>query len=224
MISITTFVIGDKEFRFHLPDTDDRIQRTIRETHAFDDLEILADMMLRIAPGDLVLDCGASIGNHTVFLAGAVEATVVALEPYKHYFDILDRNIALNDLDGRALAINMACGATGGTGEVIPGGPTDLNQTRVATNVKGMGAETQIIAIDELELPAPVKILKIDVTGTEADVLRGATRILQSDCPIIYAEARDENALSEIASIIKPHGYIPAVRFNATKTYRFEKK
>jgi len=222
--SITSFEIGGRKFHFYLPDTEDLIQRTLRETNAFHDLEVLADMMLRIAPGDLILDCGANIGNHAIFLAGAAEATVVALEPFQHCFDILDRNIAINDLDGRVLPINMACGSANGTGEVIPGGPTNLGQTRVATNVKGMGAEVQIIALDELELPAPVRLIKIDVEGMEADILRGAANILTRNAPVIYAEARTDEALAEISGIISPLGYTPTVRFNTTSTYRFEKQ
>lgn len=220
---ITQFTIGGREFRFYLPDADDHIQRTIRETCAFYELEMLADMMLRLAPGDLVLDCGANIGNHAVFLAGAADATVVALEPFRHCFDILDRNIAINDLDGKVLPINMACGAASGVGEVIPGGPANLGQTRVATNVKGMGVEIPIIALDELELPAPVRLIKIDVEGMETDVLRGASRILEEDGPVIYAEAHNDECLAQLSMTIKPHGYVPAVRFNATPTYRFEK-
>lgn len=222
--AITTFEIGGRKFRFYLPDADDHIQRTIRETRAFYELEILADMMLLVASGDLIIDCGANIGNHSIFMAGAADATVVALEPARHFFDILDRNIALNDLDGRILAINAACGATPGTGEIIPDGPENLGQTRVTTDVKGMGAEVVIIPLDELQLPAPVKLIKIDVEGMEPDVLRGARQIIERDSPILYVEAHNDQALAEISMAVKSHGYFPTFRFNATPTYRFEKR
>ena len=113
--AITRFKVGNREFRFYLPDPDDHIQRIIRETSAFYELEMLADMLLLITEGDLIVDCGANIGNHSIFLAGAADATVIALEPFRHCFDILDRNIALNDLDGRVLPMPLACGAKSGT-------------------------------------------------------------------------------------------------------------
>lgn len=222
--SLTTFAIGGKEFTFSLPDTDDHIQRTIRETQAFHNLEILADMMIRIAPGDLVIDCGAGIGNLAIFLAGAADTTVIALEPFKHHFEILDRNIALNDLDTRILPVPMACGATATKGTIIPGPSHNLGQTRVATNMQGMGEEVTVIPLDELQLPAPVRLLSIDVTGMEADTLRGATRILTENSPTIYIEAQDEESLAELSEIVKPHNYVPAIRFGATSTYRFDKQ
>ena len=171
--AITRFNLGDREFCFYLPDLDDPLQQTIRETRAFHELDMLADMILRIAPGDLIVDCGANIGNHTVFLAKAAEATVIAVEPSKHCFEILDRNIALNDLDNRVLAVPLACGAKNETGTIIPGPQGYPSQARVAANVRGMGAEVKITPLDELQLPAPVRMLRIDMLGMEADILRG---------------------------------------------------
>jgi len=222
--AITRFEIGGREFRFYLPDADDHIQRTIRETNAFYELEMLADMMLHLKPGDLAIDCGANIGNHSIFLAGAADATVIALEPFRHCFDILDRNVALNELDHRILPLNTACGAKHASGTVINGEQDNLGQTRVVTPPTGLGAEVSIIPLDALELTAPVKLIKIDVEGMEADVLRGATRILKEDGPTIYAEAHDDKALAEMSMVLKPLGYIPKIRFNATPTYRFERK
>lgn len=221
---ITRFEIGGRQFGFYLPDADDHIQRTIRETNAFYELEMLADMMLRVAAGDLCIDCGANIGNHAVFLAGAADATVIALEPLRHCFDILDRNVALNELDHRILPLNTACGAEHATGTVVNGSPTNLGQTRIVTPPTGMGAEIAIIPLDALDLTAPVRLLKIDVEGMEADVLRGATRILKEDSPTIYVEAQTDEALAEISMAVKPFGYVPAIRFNATPTYRFDKQ
>lgn len=221
---ITRFEIGGRQFNFYLPDADDHIQRTIRETSAFYELEMLADMMLRLAPGDLCLDCGANIGNHAVFLAGAADATVIALEPFRHCFDILDRNVTLNGLEHRVLPLNTACGSEHATGTVVSGSQNNLGQTRIVTPSTGLGAEVAIIPLDALELTAPVRLLKIDVEGMEADVLRGATRILQEDGPTIYAEAHNDEALADISMTVKPFGYVPTIRFNATPTYRFDKK
>lgn len=222
--NITSFEIGGRPFHFYLPDADDHIQRTIRETNAFYELEMLADMMLRIAPGELALDVGANIGNHAIFLAGAADATVIAMEPFRHCFDILDRNVHLNELDHRVLPLNTACGAEPATGTVVIGSQTNLGQTRIVTPPTGLGAEVAIIPLDALDLTAPVRMLKIDVEGMEADVLRGAARILEEDGPTIYAEAHNDDALAEVSSAIKPFGYVPTVRFNATPTYRFEKE
>ena len=220
---IIKFELGDRTYVFYLPDRQDNLQRVIRETGAFDELEILADMLLRLAPGDLVIDCGANIGNHSIFLAGAAQATVIAIEPYRHLYEILDRNIALNELDDRILPLNSALGAERGTGTVVYGSSVNLGRTRIETPPNGMGPEIAVIPLDALELTAPVKLIKIDVEGMEADVLRGAAGILERDAPFVYAEAHDETALDDMTRAVEPFGYVATTRFEAAPVYLFEK-
>ncbi len=132
--------------------------------------------------------------------------------------------MSIDELDRRVLPLNSACEAKHATGTVINGEQDNLGQTRIVTPPTGLGAEVAIIPLDALELTAPVKLIKIDVEGMEADVLRGATRILKEDGPVIYAEAHDDKSLAEMSMVLKPLGYTPKIRFNATPTYRFEKK
>lgn len=55
---------------------------------------------INIRPGDVILDVGANIGDFTVlssWLTGP-QGSVIAIEPNPFYYEILNRNIALNGL------------------------------------------------------------------------------------------------------------------------------
>ena len=53
-----------------------------------------------VRPGNVVLDIGANVGTHTIFLAQTVgpEGAVLAFEPQRMVFQILCANVALNGL------------------------------------------------------------------------------------------------------------------------------
>jgi hypothetical protein len=67
-----------------------------------------------------------------------------------------------------------------------------------------------------------VAVLKLDVEGMEADVLEGASRILDWHRPIIYAEAWNTTHIARIEKVLRDFGYEASGRvFNATPTYEF---
>jgi hypothetical protein len=67
-----------------------------------------------------------------------------------------------------------------------------------------------------------VAVLKLDVEGMEADVLRGASRILDWHRLIIYAEAWNITPIARIENVLRHFGYEATGRaFNATPTYEF---
>jgi hypothetical protein len=67
-----------------------------------------------------------------------------------------------------------------------------------------------------------IVVLKADVEGMEALVLRGATRILRRHRPVVFAEAFTEVERSAVEAVLAPFGYRPTGRvFNATPTYEF---
>ena len=53
-----------------------------------------------LQPGDIVLEAGANIGAHTVFLARAVGSSgrVIAYEPQRAIFNLLRQNLTANEL------------------------------------------------------------------------------------------------------------------------------
>lgn len=52
-----------------------------------------------------------------------------------------------------------------------------------------------------------VDLVKIDVEGAEADVLKGATKTLKKYHPKIIFEAWDEQYLKKVKEVLKPFNY-----------------
>jgi FkbM family methyltransferase len=129
--------------------------------------------------GELVVDAGAHIGSYSL-RAALRGAQVIAFEPNPDTYRILLQNIELNHLDG----IEPRCAALGsaaGTAEmVIPA--VYLGRASIGRRLKGESTTVVPVARLDDELRAnrhrPIDWLKIDVEGSEVDLLRGASEVL----------------------------------------------
>jgi len=147
-----------------------------------------AQALLRsfIAPNSVVLDIGAALGLWTIPLARAAAdrgSTLWAFEPLPGNQPWLQRNIAANGLENvrvEACALATARGVAfmkveqGGSGS---GAILDEGEIEVPVRV-----------LDDFAFPGPVSAVKIDVEGYELQVLRGATKLLDRDRPVILGE------------------------------------
>lgn len=132
-----------------------------------------------LAPGDVFVDVGAHIGLYSVVL-GAAGCRVVALEPNQRTFEHLRRNIALNALEERVLALpcaatpmpgvlplHLACATNSGGASLVGGGPI-VNHAPTLR----LDAITGALGLDD------VTLAKVDAEGSEPGVLEslGALR------------------------------------------------
>jgi FkbM family methyltransferase len=113
--------------------------------------------------------------------------------------------VALGAINGRAGVTSAVEGNLGATGIVAhPGGSISMRRLDDLLGVVVGG----------------VKLLKIDVEGTEAQVLSGAMVTLTESHPLIIAEAATEDEVWAIDDILREYGYQrePA-NLAATPTY-----
>jgi len=156
----------------------ERVQNSLRrETHVYFDEIALA---VSILPGDIVIDAGANVGDVTSRCA-RTGATVHAFEPNPVCYKILQKRFA--DLPHvhtyNAGVMDRPCSLMLSTPK--PHGRYDSVETTVAaTFVAPLASETGVLetkvnCIDLAEfirgLPAPVKLLKMDIEGAEIAVL-----------------------------------------------------
>ncbi len=169
-----------------------------------------------IRPGDLVLDIGANIGTHTLAFANLVGPTgaVVAFEPQPTVFNILAANLALNNAD-QVRAFNAAVGAgVGGAGggliqvpRTAPDRPANFGDLHLRWDAPGAATDAvPLMAIDALELQA-CKLIKVDVQGMEAEVLRCASATIARHRPILYVECEVVDQARELIGLILAGGY-----------------
>lgn len=141
-----------------------------------------------VRPGRTVVEVGANIGVHTVALARACSPGVVyAFEPQPVLFELLNRNLALNDITN-VVTRQEACGAAPGEASIPPiDYARRANFGGVALGAPGEGAPVKVVTLDSLELPA-CHVLKVDVEGWEQQVLEGAADTIRRCRPRLYVE------------------------------------
>lgn len=163
----------------------DRTQRTMyfglfepRETRLLGDL---------LAPGDTFIDVGAHIGWFTTVAARRVGGAgqVVACEPYPSNAVMLKGNLARNDCKN-VRVVEAALGSRPGTIILAKAGGDSGGVTALDWAWDGR-VEVPMTTLDEIagDLGA-IALIKVDVEGWEAHVLRGAARTLsQTECVLI---------------------------------------
>lgn len=171
--------------------------------------DLLNDARQRVTGPGTAVDVGAHIGTHTLWFALAMGLNVVAIEPNPGSYTQLAMNIAANRVDARLIA--AAAGREDAWGTSIPAKPGNTGMATFTVD----GGPVPVFALDELHL-TDVKLVKIDVEGTAADVLAGARQLLTEQSPVVYAEG-DEG---EIAAAL-PAGYSCFGRFAKTPTFGF---
>lgn len=127
--------------------------------------------------GDLLIDVGANVGGYTL-LAAAAGAEAIAVEPSQEALPGLRRNLALNGLSFEVH--DCALGTKPGSGHLTEG--------RGAMNrLSDAGQEVRIGTLDEVAAGRTPALVKIDVEGTEAEVIAGDAQAL-ANCPAVIAE------------------------------------
>jgi FkbM family methyltransferase len=169
-------------------------------------------LIQRAKPGTTAIDAGANVGLFTIPLARAVGSagTVLAFEPSPENVERLRRNIALNALKNVAV-YDSALGETCGKAWLHVEGDPAYHTLRLAgSGRRGAVTEVNVLRLDDAwnDVGRPqVSVVKIDVEGSEALVLRGADALLEACRPTILVEAATRNALSKLAAWLEPRGF-----------------
>lgn len=157
----------------------------------------------------LAVDAGANVGNHTLWLAAVCGLDVIAVEPID--FERLEANVELNGLEQHVDVWRCALGD-----RVCTAG--DAGKGRV----RGDGEIPVRRLDDKIPFDRHVALLKVDVEGMEAEVLRGGLETIKRCRPVIYAEAWDAAAHARVAEILEPLEYEHVNTFGATPLEEWE--
>jgi len=155
------------------------------------------------------IDIGAHIGNYTIMVAKKLEKKggVISIEPEKNNFNILLKNIKLNKLRN-IIPLNVACfskktilklyleeGIKSGSHSIYGQGKYERVPSQTLDEI-----------VKELKLEY-VKLIKIDVEGAEAEVLKGAKKTLKKSHPKIIFEAWGEEHFNKVKKILERFDY-----------------
>lgn len=153
--------------------------------------EVWQHLMSQVKPGDIIADVGAYIGLYTIALAQRVGSggKIFAFEPDPINFDVLKRQIELNQLEERVNLVQAAVGASDGTVSFHMGRSC---QSAISSFSSVETQAVECVCLDSIFLNQRLDILKIDVEGYEEFVLKGARNLLQDKFRsprLLYIEA-----------------------------------
>ena len=187
--------------------------------HEFNDMAFALHLL---RPGDLFIDVGANVGTYTM-LAAAVGAKTISLEPIEAAFDHLMLNVRLNDVSDSVNARRIGVGSCAGIRRFTSGLDT-VNHVVAANEEPGTAVcEVEVDTLDNIVAGSSPTLLKIDVEGSETEVLMGAEKVLSNPSLLGMIvelngsgsryQQRDEDIFSRILKYgFRPYSYDPQQR------------
>ena len=155
-----------------------------------------------LKPGATFVDVGANFGTYTIFAAEKVgpRGSVFAIEPSPDIFPLLFESVAMNGFEERTTSLRFAAGAKRGEAVLHQFGNRKGGNTllpHIAEAARERYGETVTPAkvatrtLDDIFAefnPDRIDLIKIDVEGSEADVLAGARETLWAYRPKLVIE------------------------------------
>lgn len=215
--------LGMGEFDFNVRNLEETKFRCHNRTEVYrsyefgGELAALAAFHFLIRPEDVVWDVGASIGLFSVHNAKKARK-VLAFEPDPKVGHRCRQNVIINGLSGKVEVLQLGLADRCGKATLYTDGARGRAPSLADAGSKRSSVEICIETIDNLidkKYVAPA-VLKIDIEGAEALVLRGAKRLLQSpEKPrLLFIEVHPQflpkfdSTEHEINSTLKASGYI----------------
>lgn len=173
--------------------------------------------------GEVFWDVGANIGIYAVYAAMARKSRVMAFEPVPDNHALLVGNIIANGLSAEISAMPVALAASSRIAPLsipdrLPGsafarfGGTDKSTASIAA----LGVSIDDF-VGRFNPPFPAHI-KIDVDGTETDILKGANATLADQrlkSLSIEVDDTEPQQADEIAGILSGHGFAETGSFRS---------
>ena len=168
-----------------------------------------------VRPGMTVYDVGANKGQMALLFASLVGPTgrVVAFEPAPAEFSSLTRNL---DLNGLSHVRPVQAAAADAEGELAfsyaPDHPTQGKLVDVELTYAPLSDDTITVracCLDGvLDDEPPPNVVKVDVEGAAAAVLRGAARIMEEAAPPLYIELHGPEEQAGVRDEVLGRGYV----------------
>ena len=180
-------------------------------------------LILNLGKGDTFFDVGANVGFYSLLGAELTgkEGKVYAFEPCPTVFPLLQTNVAAHQ---QVEIVRKALGAAEGSIEffIAPGEHMVSSSTSREHIIEtGIADQSQSVSVDCSTLDAFCfsnnvfpKIIKLDVEGTEAEVLKGGEKFLTEHSPIVIMEAsftKSSDKTEEALLILRRYGYSPFI-------------
>jgi FkbM family methyltransferase len=151
----------------------------------------------KVAPDDVVVDCGAAEGLFR-FLVAPRCRKIYVIEPLKSFCDCLEKTFQIHN--------NVEILQLGVSSEE---GHATISENDISSNLSIGKGEVRVATLDNLFMEkGPVNYIKIDVEGFDVETLRGARELIRKYKPKIavttYHDASHADAIKELLHSIVP--------------------
>lgn len=201
-----------------------------RKTGQFQEAVILEWIKKRNLLG-AYFDVGAHIGNHTLFFAAFCRATsVVSIEGHPEIRELLrinvERNLGAVELSRVQIIDAAAWSRSDETVRFAPIPRNNAGHTHIANSGGRRGevhtAESNTIALDDIEFEGRLVVLKIDVEDVEEQVIAGAQRLIEEHKPIIIIERHSKEQLDSALALLERIPYRVTQEWRGAHTFALE--
>jgi FkbM family methyltransferase len=181
--------------------------------HGVSDFSEMLFLAHLLRADDLFLDVGANAGLYSVWVSGVTGARVIAFEPVPATFNLLTKNIRLNDLTDLITAHQTALGCESGYATMTA---SEGGLDRILMNGSGgITVTVEVKRLDDVAAGLHPKAIKIDVEGFELAVLAGAKTLLEHPClSAVVIELQDWTlrkfltSEQEIRDLLSSYGFV----------------
>jgi FkbM family methyltransferase len=146
-----------------------------------------------LTPKAVVVDVGAHVGYYTL-MAATVARQVYSFEPCPANCEQLKANIQLNGFTN--VVVNQsAVSDYNGTALLYLAHDLNTGHNSLAPQVGGSAVSVEVVSIDQVmrQCSGRISLVKTDTEGGDAGVLRGMSRTLRENRPVVFAEFDPEN-------------------------------
>lgn len=154
--------------------------------------------------GNVVIDIGANIGNHTLYFCNECGAGKVhCFEPVEATFSTLQENVALNRLEQKTRLYRFGLGIKE---ERVSADGYHIHNTGATRLKPDESGKLLVKRLDDLEIEGDVAFVKIDAEEMEANVLEGGIETIRKNKPYIMVESFGSN-IYKVGELLQDLGY-----------------
>jgi FkbM family methyltransferase len=142
--------------------------------HEFQEMGFLLHFLRK---DDLFIDVGANVGSYTILACAVKEAFGYAFEPVPDTYRRLSDNLKLNQIEARVRYLNIGVGDAPRIIQFTTDSDTTNHVVAPGETVQNT-LDVRVLALDEVLADESPTLIKIDVEGYEAAVIKGARQTL----------------------------------------------